>query len=157
MVFHQFSGQGSGPILSCYCLHLIVSVHIGEPPGSQPGTYLSFASFPASVGGKMECELTTSAWHSMYEGLCISPGSQFPTPFSQEVYIQDVEGFSVSLMSPCFSITSTPTVRNKTPTIFHLSVHCTFPDYINSGFRIHSYYTSLVAQLVKNPPAIRET
>ena len=60
-------------------------------------------------------------------------------------------------MSLCFSVTSIPTVRNQAPTICHLSVHCTFPDYINSGFRIDSYYTSLAAQLVKNSPAMWET
>ena len=66
MVFYLLSGQGLGPISSCYCLHLVVSVHIGEPPGSQSGAYLSSASFPASVGGRIGCEVTTSAWHSRY-------------------------------------------------------------------------------------------
>ena len=46
-------------------------------------------------------------------------------------------------MSLCFSVTSIPTVRNQAPTICHLSVHCNFPDYINSGFRIVSYYTKV--------------
>lgn len=85
MVFRQFSGQGSGFIASCYCLHLTVSVHMGGPPGSQPGAYVSSASFPASVGGRMGCEVSPSAWHSRYEDLCISPGRRLPTPSSQEV------------------------------------------------------------------------
>ena len=36
VVFYLLFEQGSAPFPSCYCLHLVVSVHIGEPPGSQP-------------------------------------------------------------------------------------------------------------------------
>ena len=63
----------------------------------------------------------------------------------------------MSLLSPCFSITATPTGRNQASTICHLSVHWTSPDDINSGFRSVSYYTSLVAKLVKYAPAMLET
>lgn len=66
VVFYLLFEQGSAPFPSCYCLHLVVSVHIGEPPGSQSGAYLSSASFPASVGGMMGCEATTSTWYSRY-------------------------------------------------------------------------------------------
>ena len=66
MVFYLLSVQASARFPSCYCLHLVVSVHIGEPPGSQSGAYLSSASFPASVGRMMGCEVTTSAWYSRY-------------------------------------------------------------------------------------------
>ena len=66
MVFYLLFGQGLGPISSCYCLHLVVYIHIVETPGFLSGAYLSSASFPASVGGRMGCEVTTFAWHSRY-------------------------------------------------------------------------------------------
>ena len=47
--------------------------------------------------------------------------------------------------------------ENQASTICHLSVHCIFPDYIHNGFRRVIYYTSLVAQRIKNPPAVWET
>ena len=53
VVFYLLSEQRSAPFPSCYCLHLVVSVHIGQPLGSQSGAYLSSASFPASVGGRL--------------------------------------------------------------------------------------------------------
>ena len=48
--------------------------------------------FLAHVGGKMGCDVPTSAGPSQHEDLCISPASKLPTPSSQEAQIQDYEG-----------------------------------------------------------------